>query len=95
MQRIDRTIAEINDIAASIANALEQQGKSTQQITRNTHDAAIGAGDVTRTIAGVDEAAKATGYAASNVLSSARELAEQAESLRNEIGQFLSGMRAA
>jgi methyl-accepting chemotaxis protein len=95
MQRIDRTIAEINDIAASIATALEQQGKSTQQITRNTHDAALGAGDVTRTIAGVDEAAKATGHAASNVLSSARELAEQAESLRNEIGQFLTGIRAA
>jgi methyl-accepting chemotaxis protein len=95
MQRIDRTIAEINDIAASIAAALEQQGKSTQQITHNTHDAAQGAGEVTRTIAGVDDAAKATGHAAGNVLSSARELAEQAESLRSEISQFLSGIRAA
>jgi methyl-accepting chemotaxis protein len=95
MQRIDRTIAEINDIAASIAAALEQQGKSTQQITHNTHDAANGASEVTRTIASVDDAAKATGFAASNVLSSARELAEQSESLRNEIGQFLAGIRAA
>jgi methyl-accepting chemotaxis protein len=95
MMRIDRTIAEVNDIATSIAAAIEEQGASTQEITRNTQQAARGAGEVTRTIAGVDQAANATGLAATHVLTSARELAEQAEGLRAEISKFLAGIRAA
>jgi len=95
MMRIDRTIAEVNDIAASIAAAIEEQGASTQEITRNTQQAARGASEVTRTIGSVDQAANATGLAANNVLTSARELAEQAEGLRTEISTFLAGIRAA
>jgi methyl-accepting chemotaxis protein len=95
MANIDRTIAEINDIAMSIAAALEEQGASTREITRNTQEAARGAGEVTQNIAAVDKAASATGGAAGNVLAAARQLAEQAESLRAEIGQFLAGIRAA
>jgi len=95
MMRIDRTIAEVNNIAASIAAAIEEQGASTQEITRNTQQAARGASEVTRTIASVDQAANATGLAANNVLTSARELAEQAEGLRSEISTFLAGIRAA
>jgi methyl-accepting chemotaxis protein len=95
MARIDRTIGEINDIARSVATAIEAQGASTLEISRNTQHAAKGAGDVTRTISGVDRAANDTGAAASHVLASARELAEQAQRLRAEIGQFLTGIRAA
>jgi methyl-accepting chemotaxis protein len=95
MMRIDRTITEVNTIAASIAAAIEEQGASTQEITRNTQQAARGASEVTRTIASVDQAANATGLAANNVLTSARELAEQAEGLRSEISTFLASIRAA
>jgi methyl-accepting chemotaxis protein len=95
MRRIDQTIARINEIAGSIAAAIEQQGATTQDITRNTQEAARGAGEVTRNIAGVDQAAGATGTAASRVLASAGGLAEQAQRLRGEVDQFLADIRAA
>ena len=95
MSRIDQTIARINEIAGSIAAAIEQQGATTQDITRNTQEAARGAGEVTRNIAGVDQAAGATGTAASRVLASAGGLTEQAHRLRGEVDQFLANIRAA
>jgi methyl-accepting chemotaxis protein len=95
MSRIDQTIARINEIAGSIAAAIEEQGATTQDITRNTQEAARGAGEVTRNIAGVDQAAGATGTAASRVLASAGGLAEQAQRLRGEVDQFLANIRAA
>ena len=42
IQGIARTIGEVNDIAASIAAAVEQQGAATQEISRNVQEAADG-----------------------------------------------------
>ncbi|HWI27998.1 MAG TPA: methyl-accepting chemotaxis protein [Stellaceae bacterium] len=95
MSRIDRTIGQINEIAGSIAAAIEEQSATTQDITRNTQEAARGAGEVTRNIAGVDQGASATGAAASQVVQTAGELAEEAHRLRGEIDAFLANIRAA
>lgn len=57
--------------------------------------AASGTAEVSANIGGVTQAANDTGAAATQVLSSSRDLARQGEVLRSEVGQFLANIRAA
>jgi len=82
-------------IATSIASAIEEQGVTTSEITRNTQQAAHGTHEVSRTIAEVNHAAGNTGSAAGQVLSSATALGGQADTLRREITRFLEEIQAA
>jgi methyl-accepting chemotaxis protein len=95
IQAIAKTIAEINEIAATVAAAVEEQGAATQEIARNVQQAATGTGEVTSNIGGVTEAAAKTGDAAQNVRASAAELARQSEVLRGEVDRFLAAVKAA
>ena len=88
-------IREINGLAASIAAAVKQQGAATQEIVRNTAQAAGGTDEVTRHIAGVAEASGGTGAAATQVLASASALARQSDELNGEVRRFLDAVRAA
>ncbi|UIY45288.1 methyl-accepting chemotaxis protein [Methylobacterium radiotolerans] len=88
-------IREINDVATSIAAAVEEQGAATAEIVRNVAQAAAGAGEVTGNITGVAGAAEETGAAASQVLASASELSRQSACLSSEVQTFLSTVRAA
>ena len=92
---IGLTIGEISQIAATVAAAVEEQGSATQEIARNVQQAAIGTQQVTSNIAGVSQGADSTGSAANAVLGSAGELANRAEQLRAEVGQFIAGVKAA
>jgi methyl-accepting chemotaxis protein len=95
IDRIRETIGEISEIATTIAAAIEEQGAATSEISRNVTQAAQGTQDVTNNISGVTRAAADTGTASSQVLSSAGELAMQAEALRSEVDSFLAKVRAA
>jgi methyl-accepting chemotaxis protein len=92
---IGATIGSISEIATAIASAVEEQGAATQEIARNVQQAAKGTGDVSANIAGVTEAASHTGASAEQVLSSAGKLAQQSETLRAEVDNFLARIRAA
>jgi methyl-accepting chemotaxis protein len=92
---IGNTIDEINQIAAAIAAAVEEQGSATEEIARNVDQAAQGTTEVTRNISGVNRAAETSSASANQVLSSATELAQQSETLRSEMNKFLSNVRAA
>jgi methyl-accepting chemotaxis protein len=92
---IGRTIDEINHIASTIAGAIEEQGSATEEIASNVDRAARGTTEVTHNIAGVNEAAEAASASASQVLSSATELAHQSEKLLAEMHKFLTTVRAA
>jgi methyl-accepting chemotaxis protein len=92
---IGKTIGEVNEIATTIASAVEEQSAATQEIARNVQQAAKGTQDVSSNIAGVTEAATQTGTAATQVLSSARDLAKQSELLRVQVDKFLARVRAA
>jgi methyl-accepting chemotaxis protein len=92
---IRRTIEDINGISATIASAVEEQGAATQEIARNVQQAAAGTGQVSENISGVTSAAGETGAAATQVLGSASELAQQSETLRAEVHKFLATIRAA
>ncbi|WP_207461545.1 methyl-accepting chemotaxis protein [Azospirillum sp. SYSU D00513] len=92
---IGRTIGELNEIATGIAAAIEEQNAATGEISGNVAQAARGTEEVNLNITGVTQAATETGSAATQVLGTANSLAEEAERLKAEVGNFLSTVRAA
>ena len=92
--RIRGVIIEVNEIATTIATAVEQQGVSTQEIARNVQQAAKGTQDVNLNIENVSRAASAAGAAANQVLGASQDMSRQAEALRNDVDRFLRGIRA-
>jgi methyl-accepting chemotaxis protein len=92
---ITQTIAQMSEITVSISTAIEQQGDATREIARNIQSVAAGSSEISTHIGGVTTAAAATGAAASDVLSNARELDNQSGMLRNAVDEFLSKVRAA
>jgi methyl-accepting chemotaxis protein len=92
---ITQTIAQMNEITVSISAAIEEQGAATREIARNIQSVAAGSNEINSHIGGVTSAAAATGTAASDVLSNARELDNQSGMLRSAVDGFLAKVRAA
>ncbi|KQW21061.1 chemotaxis protein [Afipia sp. Root123D2] len=92
---ITETIAQMSEITMNISSAVEEQGAATREIARNIQSVAVGSGEINQHIGGVSTAAAATGSAASDVLSNARELDTQAGKLDTAVNEFLSKVRAA
>jgi methyl-accepting chemotaxis protein len=95
IHEIGRTISQMSQISMGIAAAMEEQGAATSEIARNVQQAARGTEQVTGNIGEVRRGAGETGAAASQVLGAARELARHSDSLGQEVGRFLSGVKAA
>jgi methyl-accepting chemotaxis protein len=92
---ISQTIAQMNEITVSISAAIEEQGAATREIARNIQSVAAGSGEINAHIGAVTAAATATGTAAADVLSNARELDNQSGMLRSAVDGFLAKVRAA
>jgi methyl-accepting chemotaxis protein len=92
---ITQTIAQMSEITVSISTSIEQQGEATREIARNIQSVAEGSNEISAHIGGVTEASKATGDAASEVLSNAGELDNQSRMLRSAVDGFLAKVRAA
>jgi len=92
---IGETIGRINEIATTIASAVEEQGAATKEIARNVQQASAGTNEVSSNISGVTRAATDTGAAASQVLGASGELSKQSETLRSQVDGFLAKIRAA
>jgi methyl-accepting chemotaxis protein len=90
---IRRVIGRINETAASIATAIEEQDVSTQEIARNVQQAASGTQKVSGSIDSVREAAGETGASAEQVLHAAQGLSEQSALLSDEVDRFVAGLR--
>ncbi len=95
IKSITGTIGRINEIAAAIASAVEEQGAATQEIARNVQQAAAGTNEVSSNITGVTKAATDTGAAAGQVLSASGELSRQSEALGEKVDAFISRIRAS
>ncbi|MFV3074765.1 methyl-accepting chemotaxis protein [Niveispirillum fermenti] len=95
IQSITGTIGQINEAMANISAAVEQQNATTLEISRNVQQAAVGTREVSSNIAHVTQAAGETGASATQVLGAARDLGEQADVLKSQVEQFLTGIRAA
>ena len=94
IEAITKTIQEVDQIASSIASAVEQQTAATGEIARNVEQASAGTQEVSSNIIAVNEAAAATGAAATQIRNSATELSQQSEVLRGEVQKFLQQVRA-
>ena len=92
---ITETIAQMSEITVSLSTAIDQQGDATREIARNIQSVAAGSNEISAHIGGVTTAAAATGVAASDVLSNARELDNQSGMLRGAVDEFLAKVRAA
>jgi methyl-accepting chemotaxis protein len=85
----------MNEIATTIASAVEEQGATTQEIARNVQATASGTTQMSNSIVGVTRAAGEAGTAAGQVLALADKLGDEAETPRTNVDNFLVRIRAA
>ncbi|HZP79433.1 MAG TPA: methyl-accepting chemotaxis protein [Pseudolabrys sp.] len=95
IQSIVETISDMSRLASAVADAVAGQRNATHEIAANVQSAADGAREVTQSIDVVEEASRATGQEADQLLTSARNLYERAEELRAEVNEFITAVRAA
>ena len=93
VEGISTTISRLNEIALAVASAVEEQAAATQEISRNSLEAATGTEAVGENIANVSTYAESTGTAATQVQQAAESLAGDAENLSSEIDSFLNEIR--
>ena len=86
--RITEVINQVNDIANTIASAVEEQSVTTSEMTRNVEEAAKGSNEIVANITGVAQAAQSTASGATQTQTAAQELARLASELQSEVGQF-------
>jgi methyl-accepting chemotaxis protein len=95
LRSVTATIQQMNEIAASIAGAVEEQGSATRSIAEAVAQAAIGTNEVNGHISFVSHAVTATGDKARSVLDSATVLTERSAELTGEVANFLAAVEKA
>ena len=95
LRSIAQIVGDINEIAATIAAAVEEQGAATHEIARNVEQAARGTAEVTVSIGEVGAAAGATGQEAKALLMNAEALMEHMRRMRGVVNDFIGEIRAA
>jgi methyl-accepting chemotaxis protein len=88
-------IKSMDQIASTIAAAVEEQGAATVEIARNVQEAASGTSDVASNAVDLSNSAAATGAAAAQMLTAARKLGSQAEELRRTAEGVMGNTKAA
>ncbi|MFZ5861417.1 MAG: methyl-accepting chemotaxis protein [Nitrospirota bacterium] len=88
-------IGRINEIATTIAGAVEEQAATTTEISRSVAEAARGTGEVVENIAGVATASRGTTEGAANVLAASQSLAQMAGALRTMVADINDLQRKA
>jgi methyl-accepting chemotaxis protein len=95
IQGISSIVGEINQIAAAIATAIEQQDSATREIARNVEGASSGTRSVSTSIGHVSEAATQTGEAAKAMLTAVAKLADRSAQVQGKVSSFLRDVRSA
>lgn len=88
-------ISNTNEAIETISVAVEQQGCAIDEININVLQVSESTQEISSTMDGVTSAADETGRSATEVLGAAQQLNVESSSLRNEINQFLSSVKAA
>ena len=93
LRSIASEVSQLESTAVSIASAVDQQSVAGQDLARSIDLAARGTEQVSGHIKEVRELSVSTGSAASQVLSSATALEQQASTLRAQVDSFLHQVR--
>ena len=102
IQEITTVITDVNEVARTIAAAVEEQSITTREIaenvsqtasaadvvTANVSETTIASQEITENIAGVDRGAKQTADSAAETQSAGSEVSRLAEELGSLVGQF-------
>ena len=85
--RITEIINQIDDIAITIASAVEEQTATTNEMSRSVQEAARGVGEIVENIGGVTEAARSTAQGAGDTKKASEELSRMAAELQALVRQ--------
>ena len=85
---IGEIINKISDIQSAIAAAVEEQTKTTNEISMNLADAAKGTSEIAQNVTHVARDTQGTSAAASDTQNAAAELSNMANQLQGIVGQF-------
>ena len=88
IRQIGGVITQINDIANTIASAVEKQSVTTNEMSQNVGEAARGSHEIVQNITGVAQAAQSTASGATQTQAAAQELARLASALQSAVNQF-------
>lgn len=88
IRQIGEVIGQINNIANTIATAVEEQTATTTEISRNVSEAASGGTEIAKNILDVANAAKNTAEGVAQNQQAVASLAETAAKLSTIVGQF-------
>ena len=94
IREIGNLIGDMTEKMMAVSSAVEEQGASTDEIARSTSEAAQSTGQVSATMNGMMTVAGEAGTAADQVLSAAKGVAGQAQSLNREVTTFLEKVRS-
>jgi methyl-accepting chemotaxis protein len=92
---VDRTIGRVNEIAGTIAAAVEEQGAATSEIARTIGYTSEQASSLAKSLGRLLDAAQNTNASSQSVVSSASGLSDQAVALKREVEQFVARVKAA
>jgi methyl-accepting chemotaxis protein len=92
---IQTKIGEIEQISAIIASAVQEQGASTQEITRNVRSAASGTSAMSAFVESVAKAVAETSESVESVVELARALDELAASMASDVRSLADALEAA
>ncbi|AWB08099.1 hypothetical protein A6A40_23985 (plasmid) [Azospirillum humicireducens] len=95
IQEVSATVTRMNEITATIAAAIEQQGAATREIADNINNAAESTRRVSGNVGVVRQAVDSTAGVALDVLDAAGALSEESKRLNREVSSFLGTVRAA
>lgn len=90
---IKDAINHVNEYAAAISAAVEEQEAVTGDISKNMHTASQGTNAITSDIGEVGNATREASESANQVLDAAKMLSQESEKLNAEIASFLSEIR--
>jgi PAS domain S-box-containing protein len=95
IKAIGDTIGRLSEISSTIAAAVDQQGAATQEITRSVQQASHATEQVSSHIGDVENGARETGTASTQLYGAAQSLSRESAHLKHEVAKFLDSVRAA
>ncbi|MBI1207680.1 MAG: hypothetical protein GC191_10385 [Azospirillum sp.] len=93
IQNVGQMIERINHHVGAVASAMNAQGEATAEISRNVQEAATGTREVAQNIGAVSEGARETETMAASMLRASNELADEAQTLKQDMSVFMGKLR--
>ncbi|MDQ7002206.1 MAG: methyl-accepting chemotaxis protein, partial [Ghiorsea sp.] len=93
IEKIGKTIQQMNTINEAIAMAASEQSRATQEIVESVHHASDATVRVTEAISDVRRAAEDTGKSANEVKNVSALIRQKGESLSGRVADFLASLR--